>query len=106
MKIIIPVILGVIAVVLGYWLGKRKSPGETRVKEIGLIEQQAEEKRRNKEAILGLMVSGNQPLTDDQVEKMIGIPESTVTRYFDELEKEGKIKQVGKTGRDVFYKLK
>jgi hypothetical protein len=36
---------------------------------------------------------------------MLGIPESTVTRYFDELEKEGKIKQIGKTGRDVAYEL-
>ena len=58
------------------------------------------------EAILGLMESGNQPLTNNHVEQMLGIPESTVTRYFDELEKEGKIKQVGKTGVHVFYELK
>ena len=69
----------------------------------GLIEKQAEEKERNKEAILGLMESGNQPLTNSHVHQMLGIPESTATRYLDELEKEGKIRQVGETGQSVYY---
>ncbi len=34
---------------------------------------------------------------------MSGISEATATRYLEELEKEGKIKQVGKTGAHVFY---
>ena len=33
----------------------------------------------------------------------IGICEAAATRYFDELEKEGKVRQVGKTGRHVHY---
>jgi Fic family protein len=87
-------------VALGYRLGKNKSKEN---KGPGLIERQVEEKRKNIEAILGLMESGNQPLTNNQVEMKLGIPESTVTRYFDELEKAGKIRQVGVTGTAVSY---
>ena len=70
---------------------------------ISLIKKQAEEKEKNKEAILGLMESGNQPLTNSHVHQMLGIPESSATRYLDELEKEGKVRQVGKTGQSVYY---
>ena len=71
-----------------------------------LIQIQAEEKARDKEAILGLMESGNEPLTNNHIEMMLGIPESSATRYLDELEREGKVVQNGKTGRDVFYTLR
>ena len=70
---------------------------------VSLIKKQAEEKEENKEAILGLMESGNQPLTNSHVYQMLGIPESSATRYLDELEKEGKVRQVGKTGQSVYY---
>ena len=68
------------------------------------VSKQTEEKEQNKEAILGLMESGNQPLTNEHIRQMLGISEATATRYLDEMEKEGKVKQVGKTGAHVFYK--
>lgn len=67
------------------------------------VSKQTEEKEHNKEAILDLMESGNQPLTNEHVRQMLGISEATTTRYLDEMEKEGKVKQVGKTGAHVFY---
>ncbi len=42
----------------------------------------------------------------DNVEKMFGVSDATATRYLDELEKEQKIRQIGKTGQNVFYTLK
>jgi Fic family protein len=102
-NIVILIIAGIIAVALGYWLGKRKSLNETRVKQKSLIEKQAEEKKLNLEAILGLMESGNQPLTNNHVEQMLGISDATAERYLQELENEGLVRQVGNTGRDVFY---
>ena len=68
-----------------------------------LIERQAEEKRRNLEAIMGLLESGNGPLTNDHVEKMLGISDATAERYLQELEKQGRVRQVGKTGKYVYY---
>lgn len=104
-SLIIGIILGAGVVSAGFWLGRKE--GRTvepkKLKGRKLIEQQAQEKKQNIEAILGLMESGNQPLTNNHVEQMLGIPESTVTRYFDELEKAGRVRHVGKTGQDVFY---
>jgi len=68
-----------------------------------LVSKQTEEKEHNKEAIMGLMESGNQPLTNEHIRQMLDISEATATRYLDEMEKEGKVKQVGKTGAHVFY---
>ena len=42
-------------------------------------------------------------VTNDEVEKFLHVSDATATRYFSILEKEGKIKQVGKTGKGVFY---
>ena len=67
-----------------------------------LIEKQAEEKRQNKEAILGILETRH-PLTNNHVEQLLGISDATATRYLEELEKEGKIRQVGKTGKHVYY---
>lgn len=42
-------------------------------------------------------------ITNDQVEKLLHVSDATATRYLSILEKEGKIKQVGKTGQAVVY---
>ncbi len=44
-------------------------------------------------------------ITCNEVEKLLDISESTAHRYLNELEKEGKIKQVGSTGKSVYYVL-
>ena len=43
-------------------------------------------------------------VTNDEVEKLLHVSDATATRYLSALEKEGKIKQVGKTGKAVVYK--
>ena len=42
-------------------------------------------------------------VTNDEVEKLLHVSDATATRYLSALEKEGKIKQVGKTGKAVTY---
>ncbi len=42
-------------------------------------------------------------ITNDEVEKLLHVSDATATRYLSELEKQGKIKQVGKTGKAVSY---
>lgn len=37
------------------------------------------------------------------MEKLLHVSDATATRYLDELEKEGKIKQVGTTGKHTRY---
>lgn len=85
----------IIGFLIGYFVASKKQ-------EVGFISKQQEEKKRNKQAIFELLET-NHPLTNNDVEAMLGISDATATRYFDELEKEGKVKQVGKTGRYVNY---
>ena len=42
-------------------------------------------------------------ITNDEVEKLLHVSDATATRYLSALEKEGKIKQVGRTGTGVTY---
>ena len=84
---------------------ENKEAGEEKKKDtekIGLIEKQAEEKKKNLEAVLGLLETQGK-LTNNHIEQMLGISDATAERYLQELEKEGKARQVGTVGRDVFY---
>ena len=42
-------------------------------------------------------------ITNNEVEKLLHVSDATATRYLSTLEKEGKIKQSGKTGKGVSY---
>ncbi|KKP56167.1 MAG: hypothetical protein UR50_C0006G0002 [Parcubacteria group bacterium GW2011_GWC1_34_10] len=49
--------------------------------------------------------TGSPQVTNDEVEKLLHVSDATATRYLETLEKEGKIRQVGKTGKGVVYVL-
>ena len=65
-------------------------------------ETRLEKKRMKIDAILDLFAKQTN-LTNDEVEKLLHVSDATATRYLETLEKEGKIKQVGKTGKGVSY---
>jgi hypothetical protein len=49
------------------------------------------------------LTTGQAYITNDEVEKYLHVSDATATRYLSILEKEGKIKQNGKTGKGVLY---
>ena len=59
-------------------------------------------KRKKLERIMSLFLKQSK-VTNDEVEKFLHVSNATVTRYLSILEKEGKIKQNGKTGHAVSY---
>ena len=61
------------------------------------------EKEKGKEQIMNLLEK-NGRITNDEVEKLLSVSNTTAYRYLEELEQEEKIAQVGKTGRSVYYK--
>jgi predicted HTH transcriptional regulator len=65
--------------------------------------QQRKEKR--KAQIIELLKKKNR-ITNNDVEKHLGISDATTTRYLEELEKADLIIQVGRTGRSVHYQIK
>ncbi|MBU1179691.1 winged helix-turn-helix transcriptional regulator, partial [Patescibacteria group bacterium] len=76
-----------------------------RGKKESLIKKQALAKSANKQKILELLAD-KKKIANNDVEKLLGVSDATTERYLDELEKEGKIKQVGKTGKHVYYQRK
>jgi hypothetical protein len=74
-----------------------------REENLKLANQTRLEKKREKiDKILDLFAKQTN-LTNDEVEKLLHVSDATATRYLETLEKEGKIKQVGKTGKGVKY---
>ena len=59
-------------------------------------------KRKKLNRVLSLFAKQTK-ITNDEVEKFLHVSDATATRYLSQLEKEGKIKQNGKTGKSVFY---
>src|SRR3989344_2462836 len=59
-------------------------------------------KRKKLDSILTLFAKRT-TVTNDEVEKFLHVSDATATRYLSILEKEGKIKQNGKTGKGVSY---
>ena len=59
-------------------------------------------KRKKLDRIMSLFLKQSK-ITNDEVEKLLHVSDATATRYLSQLEKEGKIKQAGKTGQGVSY---
>src|SRR3989338_4701485 len=59
-------------------------------------------KRKKLDRIMSLFLQKSK-ITNDEVEKFLHVSDATATRYLSILEKENKIKQVGKTGKGVSY---
>jgi predicted HTH transcriptional regulator len=73
---------------------------------LGLLEKAKlaiQSRKRNKlDKIMNLFAKQTN-ITNDEVEKYLHVSDATATRYLSILEKEGKIKQNGKTGKGVLY---
>lgn len=92
------------------WLktsGYKKSAKETPSKKVDSAEQvdlpeYYEEKAKNM-AKLKDYIKTKDRFTNDELQSYLKVSDTTIGRYLDELEKEKVIKQVGKTGRSVYY---
>jgi Fic family protein len=66
---------------------------------------QTQGKQENKEKVLALFAR-QEAVSNNDVEKLLGVSDATATRYLSELEREGRVQQIGTTGRGVEYKIK
>lgn len=101
-NIVLLALLALVILVIWYLLANRNKPRGWQTKK----------KEENKGKILALLREGNgsagspQGVTNNDIEKLLGVSDATATRYLSELEREGKVEQVGETGRGVEYRLK
>jgi len=103
MNILTIILVLIVGVILGSILGNRKK----NFKLLGgkwKIAKQTREKEQHKEKILEYLKT-NEKIVNDEVERLVKVSNATAERYLDELEKAGKIKQIGKTGQAVYYQL-
>lgn len=66
-------------------------------------EARQQEKARNRQKLMQHLES-HDTLTNDEVQHLLNVADSTATTYLDELEEEGLLKQVGDTGSGVHYR--
>jgi len=63
-----------------------------------------EKKAENLEKLKKYIAGTSENITNNSVEKLLGVSDATATRYLEELEKEGLIKQQGETGKYTYYR--
>lgn len=81
---------------------------KTRERVVGICSsafEQTAQKNERKAKILELLTARGE-LSNSDIRDALGISGTSVVRYTDELEKEGKIIQVGSTGHNVIYRLR
>ena len=105
---IIIIILIAVVVILIAVLNKKKALRQAQDKIIGICEVALEnqaKKRTNLDKILAMLTERSE-VSNSDIRERFGFSERSVVRYMDELEKEGKVEQIGNTGRGVIYRLK
>lgn len=98
MGIFILIIVAVVGIALGAYFTSRESVE-------GFVSERAKKKAQNKEEILEFLRK-SEKITNNDIEKLLDVSDATATRYMNELEKEQKVRQIGKTGKYVYYVLK
>ncbi len=96
MNYFILILVTIAGIVLGLYLGRKRKI---------VIMGQIQEKEENKEKILE-HIQENQKITNNEIEKLLGVSNATATRYTEELEREDKISQNDINGQGVHYVLK
>lgn len=91
---------------VGYFIAGRKDCHACEVRGIAShVEKQQTEKHTRKEKIL-VLLRERVSVTNNDIEKALGVTDTTATNYLQELESEEKIEQIGERGRFVSYRLK
>ena len=106
--IIILLAAAVLALIVFARKEARKRGTNTKEEFVGIcksaIETASQKDARKQKALAMLREKGD--LSNSEIRKELGISSRTAVRYLDELEAEGKLKQVGKIGHAVTYRLK
>lgn len=103
MNYIIIILIALVGIILGYYLAKKRSNASN--KGVSKINTQKQyKKEESKDKILELLKT-KESIKNDDVEKLLGVSDSTATRYLDELEAEDKITAKG-DGKGTYYVLK
>jgi Fic family protein len=71
-----------------------------------ILDFMSTEARHQKELQNCSVADAKQGVTSTDIENLLDVGDDTARKYLNELEQEGRIEQVGTTGKGVYYKLK
>ncbi|MBX4204797.1 MAG: hypothetical protein KW788_01250 [Candidatus Doudnabacteria bacterium] len=95
------VVGGVVGFVIGRKGGQVRLEKKQEFNELN--ERRAEERQKHMDQILAIFNPGEE-ITNDKVEHLLHVSNTSAESYLDELEKRSKLVQIGKTGQSVIYK--
>lgn len=97
------VVLLLIGIILRQRTTLRKTAGERDTSEAyQTLLSKSVAKNKNKQKIVDYLAKKGRA-NNAQLSQMLHVTPRTIVRYMDELEQEGKVIQIGDTGRGVFY---
>ena len=104
------ILLSAAVLTLAFYAYRGSLKHKTSVKEesVGICKsaiETASQKEERKQRIV-VLFEGRAELSNAEICKALGVSSRTAVRYLDELEREGKVEQVGKIGHAVTYRLK
>tara|TARA_B100000745_G_scaffold268926_1_gene195201 strand:+ start:3447 stop:3728 length:282 start_codon:yes stop_codon:yes gene_type:complete len=91
MNIFTFILIALVGIIIGFYLARRQ------------VTLPLSQKTKRKEQILEHLKTA-QKIQNNDIEKLLNVSDATATRYLQELENEGEIKQIGTTGKHVYYK--
>jgi predicted HTH transcriptional regulator len=106
--LIVAVLVGLLALIFFSWLEAKNNGTATADEFVGICNvafNRATSRQANIDKIIDLF-NDKEELSNLEVRKVLSVSSRTAVRYLDELEKEGKVEQVGKVGKSVLYRLK
>lgn len=73
--------------------------------EIMKLAPESEDEQKKKENLVKVenYIINKVKFTNDELQHLLKVSDTTIGRYLQELEEQGKIRQVGKTGKAVYY---
>ncbi len=104
MNIIYLILCLIIGFIIG-WVVKPNKVNKKIIENGNIISEQEKQKQENLQKAREF-IKGKDRISNNDIEKLLKISDATTIRYLDDLEKEGLIKQVGKTGQSVYYEVK
>ncbi|OGE81096.1 MAG: hypothetical protein A3H72_01450 [Candidatus Doudnabacteria bacterium RIFCSPLOWO2_02_FULL_48_8] len=88
----------VIALIIGYLAGRRRG----RVNFASPNRAAMVQKQEHLDTIMKSFAPGDE-LSNDKVQDLLQVSDATAERYLNELEYQGKLRQIGKAGKYVIY---
>ncbi len=101
MQTFILIIIGILGIGLGFILGRAGAHKHLS----NFVNKERYPLKEKRKRMIVKHLKDRRKLTNGEAQELLGVSDSTITTYFDELEEEEIVIQVGDIGRGVYYTL-